>query len=149
MCEDLARFDPVMPILMAVGPNLVFALLMDGPQLKERWSGRYATALADDPGSSVLSLTCLGMIQRSGHPGHNDSRVVGLWKSRNRPAVELSLPMGAHGLVLALTPTSNSDLRSLDLRRETGGNTEYVLSGVRSVAMRNPPTWLERRVASD
>ena len=48
-----------------MGPNLVFALLMDGPQLPERWSGRYATVLADDPGSSVLTVTSLGMALKS------------------------------------------------------------------------------------
>jgi hypothetical protein len=54
ICEDLARPDPVGDMVRAVGPNLVIALLMDGPQLKERWGARYATTLADDPGSSVL-----------------------------------------------------------------------------------------------
>jgi hypothetical protein len=64
VCEDLARYDPVMPTLLAVGPNLVVALLMDGPQLERRWPGRYATVLAEDPGSSVLTLTSLGMVNR-------------------------------------------------------------------------------------
>ena len=41
----------------AIGPNLVFTLLMNGPQLKTRWPARYAKILADDPGSSVLSIT--------------------------------------------------------------------------------------------
>ena len=53
ICEDLARYDPVLTVMNAIGPNLVIALLMDGPQLERRWCGRYATALADDPGSSV------------------------------------------------------------------------------------------------
>ena len=65
VCEDLARPDPVANIVRAVGPNLVIALLMDGPQTKERWAARYATVLADDPGCSVLSLTSLGMAQLS------------------------------------------------------------------------------------
>jgi hypothetical protein len=65
ICEDLARYDPVLPALAAIGPNLVIALLMDGPQLRGRWSGRHATVLADDPGSAVLTLTSMGMIQRS------------------------------------------------------------------------------------
>jgi hypothetical protein len=37
ICEDLARPDPVGDLIRAVGPNLVVALLMDGPQLKGRW----------------------------------------------------------------------------------------------------------------
>jgi hypothetical protein len=58
--EDLARPDPVGDLVRSVGPNLVIALLMDGPQLRARWSGRYAMSLADDPGSFVLSVTSLG-----------------------------------------------------------------------------------------
>ena len=65
ICEDLARQDPVAKLVRTMGPNLVFALLMDGPQLPERWSGRYATVLADDPGSSVLTVTSLGMALKS------------------------------------------------------------------------------------
>lgn len=145
VCEDLARFDPVMPALMAVGPNLVFALLMDGPQFEGRWSGRYATALAEDPGSSVLSITCLGMVRRWNQPGQEAPRHVGLWKSRGEAAVPLILPQGAHGLVLALT-TRESGIRSLDLRQETAATVEYRLGGVRSVALQSPPAWLERRV---
>ena len=49
VCEDLARPDPVANMVRAVGPNLLIALLMDGPQTKERWAARYATVLADDP----------------------------------------------------------------------------------------------------
>ncbi|NVD97468.1 hypothetical protein [Massilia sp. BJB1822] len=48
ICEDLARADPAMNVIRAVGPNLVIALLMDGPQLAARWPGRYATVLAED-----------------------------------------------------------------------------------------------------
>ena len=36
ICEDLARPDPVGNLLRAVGPNLVIALLMDGPQINAR-----------------------------------------------------------------------------------------------------------------
>lgn len=65
VCEDLARPDPVGDVLRAVGPNLVIALLLDGPQIPSRWPGRYATVLAEDPGCSVLTLTSLGMAQMS------------------------------------------------------------------------------------
>jgi hypothetical protein len=40
ICEDLARNDPAMSVVRAVGPNLVIALLMDGPQLSHRWPGK-------------------------------------------------------------------------------------------------------------
>lgn len=62
ICEDLARADPAMNVIRAFGPNLVIALLMDGPQLSTRWPGRYATVLADDPGSAVLSFTNAAMV---------------------------------------------------------------------------------------
>jgi hypothetical protein len=51
----------------AIGPNLVIALLMDGPQLENRWPARYATVLAEDPGSAVLTVTSLGMVRRSNY----------------------------------------------------------------------------------
>ncbi len=53
ICEDLARYDPVLTVMNAIGPNLVIALLMDGPQLENR--GRPA----------VLTMTSLGMVLRS------------------------------------------------------------------------------------
>jgi hypothetical protein len=69
VCEDLARQDPVLSVMNAIGPNLVIALLMDGPQLEQRWPGKYATVLADDPGAAVLTITSLGMVARSSMPG--------------------------------------------------------------------------------
>lgn len=119
ICEDLARVDPGLALLRSLGPNLVFALLMDGPQLRARWPGTYATALADDPGSSVLSLTCAGMVDRSnatylaGSPLATVRRTVALWKNRPGPGsttppndfVEIDLPVGAHGVVLRLAGT--------------------------------------------
>ena len=80
ICEDLARLDPVNQLLHSVGPSLIIALLMDGPQLSSRWGARYATVLADDPGSSVLTLTSIGMCERQ--PGSRPAtfRVVALWK---------------------------------------------------------------------
>jgi hypothetical protein len=145
VCEDLARFDPVMPVLNAVGPNLVFALLMDGPQLQSRWSGRYATVLAEDPGSAVLSLTCLGMVRRSASPSEDVPPIIGLWKSRHDPVVQLSLPKGCHGLVLGLTAFESSQ-RTLDLRQgfNAGVAVEYRLGGQYAVSLPSPPDWLER-----
>jgi hypothetical protein len=101
ICEDLARPDPVGDLLRAVGPNLVIALLMDGPQIKERWSARYATTLAEDPGCSVLSLTSAGMSKLSRpSSGTNRSRVIGLWKdAHSSTPVEIELPDGCGGVV--------------------------------------------------
>ncbi len=95
VCEDLARIDPVQTALRAVGPNLVIVLLMDGPQFEKRWPGRYATILADDPGSAVLTLTSLGMVQRSTFPGEEERREIGLWKeTASMAARELKLDAG-------------------------------------------------------
>ena len=85
ICEDLARQEPVAEVVRAVGPNLVLALLMDGPQLRNRWSSRYASVLAEDPGSSILSITSLGMSKRSepsiDTPGQQDKRfTIALWR---------------------------------------------------------------------
>jgi predicted amidohydrolase len=99
VCEDLARSEPAGEMLRAVGPNLVVCLLLDGPQLPDRWSARYAMALADDPGSSVLTLTSLGMAQL----GKNPSRAVALWKDGQSGGVqEISLPSNREAAVLEI-----------------------------------------------
>jgi hypothetical protein len=104
ICEDLARQDPISEVVRAVGPNLVIALLMDGPQLRSRWSARYATVLADDPGSSVLTLTSLGMAIMSRPGGRNPSRVVALWKdAATSEAREIELAANSIGVVLSLS----------------------------------------------
>jgi len=144
ICEDLARFDPVLPVVTAVGPNLVVALLMDGPQLEARWSGRYATVLAEDPGSSVLTLTSLGMVLRSRKPGEEIRRVVGLWKERGGSAVQLTLPPEAHGIVLSLV-CRHAEQRTLDLRSDGGAALEYTLGGVSAVGLTKNKGWVERR----
>jgi hypothetical protein len=104
ICEDLARQDPVAEIVRAIGPNLVIALLMDGPQFRSRWSARYATVLADDPGSSVLTLTSRGMAMMSRPGGHSASRVVALWKDASTPeAREIEFSDKSAGVVLSLS----------------------------------------------
>jgi hypothetical protein len=87
ICEDLARLEPVSEVIRGIGPTLMLALLSDGPQLSNRWSARYATVFADDPGTSVFSLTSLGMAKRSNMKGsepfeqeRNEQHVIGLWK---------------------------------------------------------------------
>ena len=145
VCEDLARQDPVLPVIRSIGPSLVVALLMDGPQLASRWSARYATVLAEDPGSSVLTLTSLGLINRSLPPGEIVRRVVGLWKDRDGPAIELVLPECHHGLLLSLSRHAATQ-RTLDLRSDGGSVVEYRLSGIRSVKLDDSPAWLDRTV---
>jgi hypothetical protein len=104
ICEDLARQDPVTEIIRAIGPNLVVALLMDGPQLRDRWPSRYASVLAEDPGSSVLSLTSIGMAKRSrpkdGMPDRSDT--IALWRDVAFGEKEISLAPGHDACVLSL-----------------------------------------------
>src|SRR5690606_18576218 len=105
ICEDLARQDPVAELVRAVGPNLVIALLMDGPQLEGRWSDRYATVLADDPGSSVLTVTNAGMVKLDTWQGNGRSNSVALWRdavSGKSQKIELRRSTKAVSLLLRL-----------------------------------------------
>ena len=52
VCEDLAQNDDVAEVIRSVGPTIVSTHLLDRPQLTSRWSARYASVLADDPGSA-------------------------------------------------------------------------------------------------
>jgi hypothetical protein len=138
ICEDLARPEPVGDLIRAVGPNLVIALLQDGPQLEKRWPARYATSLADDPGSSVLTVTSIGMTQLSRpiDPSTGQrrpaSRVVALWRDKDLGTRQIELPEGADAVVLTLAETLQEEW-TLDGRsdgRVTGGVT---LGGIRSI----------------
>jgi hypothetical protein len=102
VCEDLAQNDEIAGLIRSVGPTLVYALLLDGPQLTSRWAARYASGLADDPGSAVLTLTSFGMVQRSRPHAHQASRVIGLWKDPARGVREMPLETGAHGVLLTV-----------------------------------------------
>ena len=102
ICEDLARQDPIAPVVRALGPDLVVALLLDGPQKKERWSHRYSSALVDEPGCSVLSISPYGMTQRSTNGGEYDpSSIVALWCDTRSPH-ELELEPDKIGILLIL-----------------------------------------------
>lgn len=102
ICEDLARQEPVAQAVRSVGANLVVSLLLDGPQLGFRWPGKYAAVLSDDPGSSVLSVTALGMTQRATGLGHDPSSDVALWSEPGEGTKTLSLKDGYDGLMLEL-----------------------------------------------
>jgi hypothetical protein len=101
ICEDLARQDPVAPVVRALGPDLIVALLLDGGQIKGRWSGRYASFLSEDPGSSVLTVSPLGMTLRSDGTGFAPSRCVAFW-SEEGFYKELELEKGKEGIILTL-----------------------------------------------
>jgi hypothetical protein len=133
ICEDLARQDPIAEVMRSVGPNLVIALLMDGPQLAARWSARYASVLADDPGSSVLTLTSLGMAVRSRGPSRSPSatpsRVIGLWKDKLHGTEEIALSSGSQACILSLACAQREEFTSDG--RSDGGMTQLpVFSGI-------------------
>ncbi|PST87269.1 hypothetical protein C9I87_18255 [Photobacterium iliopiscarium] len=105
ICEDLARQDPIAPVVRSLGPSLVVALLLDGPQMKGRWPEKYAGVLAEDPGSSVLSVSPYGMTQRSTGLGYPPSSSVALW-SDGDTTVSLDLTEKKVGISLALEKRS-------------------------------------------
>jgi hypothetical protein len=102
VCEDLAQIDEVAEEIRSVGPTVVLTPLLDGPQLNSRWAARYASVLADDPGSAVLTLTAYGMVKRSRPQGHDVSAVIGLWKDPVRGMREIPLEPGAQGVLLTV-----------------------------------------------
>ena len=133
VCEDLARQDPVAELVRTVGPNLVIALLADGPQLAKRWPSRYATVLADDPGSSVLTMTSLGMAElATPPPGEVRSRAIALWKDAFGSTTEISVPANGLGVVLSLQTQVETEWTA-DGRSDNGAASFPRLVGVHAV----------------
>lgn len=111
ICEDLARLDPAGQFVRAVAPDLVIALLFDGPQIATRWPAYHATVLADDPGSSVLTLSCLGMTKLS-QPvklgsSNTSSSVVGMWRDPRKGHVSINIPDGKEAAMLTITRSTS------------------------------------------
>lgn len=128
ICEDLARNDPCHDIMRSVAPNLVFALLMDGPQLISRWPARYASTLADDPGSTVITFTSFGLIDRSNDQFvHNKSHSVGLIRDCRGTTKEIIFPPKASAVVLTLGSEKVRDL-TIDGRATTNASEWYYIS---------------------
>ncbi len=142
ICEDLARVDPAQELVRAIGPNLILALLMDGPQLQTRWPGRYAGVLAEDPGSSVLTFTSLGLIERTNATRlFEQSRCIGLWRD-DRGAKGIHIPPDYHAIALSLTAHKIEEY-TLDGRSD-GVNAEMLrLSGIVPIKSSQPtPAWI-------
>jgi len=135
ICEDLARPDPVADLVRSVGPNLVLCLLMDGPQLAERWPGRYAGVLSDDPGSSVLTMTSFGM-SRLSRPQGKESRssVVALWRDAVYGTKEIELPSNADAVVLNLSVEYKEEWTA-DGRGDGGTSGYPVLTGSHPISL--------------
>jgi hypothetical protein len=148
VCEDLARLDEVAELIRDVGPSLVVTILLDGPQLASRWTARYASILADDPGSAVLTLSAYGMVERSRPTGHPPSRVVALWKDPTRGLREIPLDAGTQG-VLVSTAVTRARRRVADGRTPLDNATGLVVAGVfpvRAAQEAVPHTGPERTV---
>lgn len=137
ICEDLARLDPVSSLVRSVGPNLLIALLADGPQIEKRWSARYATVLAEDPGCAVLTLSSLGMVRLSRpRKGEKASNAIALWKDSESATTEIDLPDGCDAALLTLcsdeveefSADGRSDGEVTDQLKLVG--THYLKSGL-------------------
>ena len=131
VCEDLAQ-DDVATVIRSVGPTIVVAVLLDGPQLGSRWGARYASVLADDPGSGVLTLTSFGMAQRSRSARHGPSPIIALWKDSASGTREISLEPGAHGVILTLCG-DRTTRRSADGRWPVRTGTHYYEVAVNQI----------------
>lgn len=116
ICEDLARSDPCHHLLRSVAPNLMFALLMDGPQIVQRWPARYATVLAEDPGTSVLTLTSRALIQRSNDGGGFPTDwTVALWRDDVGSLIPIECRPGDDATLITLSGISKKEM-SIDSR---------------------------------
>ncbi len=136
VCEDLAQIDDVADVLRAVGPTLVVTPLLDGPQLSSRWAARYASVLADDPGSAVLTLTSYGMARRSRPHGQQASTIIALWKDTGRGTREIPLETGAHGVLISASG-DRATRRSSDGRLPVANGSEFFNMSVYQVHAAN------------
>jgi len=132
LCEDLARLEPVSDLVRSIGASLVVALLLDGPQLGSRWTARYASVLADDPGSAVCTLTSYGMVRRCRPPGREPSRVVALWKDASGKLTEIELEDGADAVLIGTNVTVGGCITA-DGRRHAGSTSTLTLAAVQSL----------------
>jgi hypothetical protein len=138
ICEDLAQLEPVSDVIRGVGPTLLTALLMDGPQLKERWSARYASVFADDPGTAVLTLTSTGMAARSSRlDGSSNAapafQTVGLWKDQPSGWKSLDLPRADDTLLLTISSGWAQEFTA-DGRSDHSSAAVFQFEGVRALS---------------
>jgi len=132
VCEDLARLDEVADLLRAIGPTLVVTTLLDGPQLATRWTARYASVLADDPGSAVVTLTSFGFVQRSMPAGRPPSRVVSLWKDPVRGLREIPLDADADAVLIPIS-VGRTTRHSADGRPPVANTANVSAESVRQI----------------
>jgi hypothetical protein len=130
ICEDLAQLEPVSGLIRGVGPTLVLATLMDGPQLKDRWPARYVGVLADDPGTSILTLTSLGMARRCQPRGYEVDSTAVLWKDQERGAYPVKCQEKTRAVLLTMTAEWKEEFTA-DGRTDRGAAARFVLQSVR------------------
>lgn len=138
ICEDLARQDPVATLVRAVGPNLVIALLMDGPQVRGRWSDRYASVLSDDPGSSVLSFTSVGMALRSHKKNsweleESNGSVIALWRDSINGATEITLNNSSAAVVISMNTVTERQFTADGREADEYPRNILILSGIHQI----------------
>ncbi|HXF64442.1 MAG TPA: hypothetical protein VNK95_22620 [Caldilineaceae bacterium] len=134
ICEDLARQEPISDLLRGIGPTLLIAVLLDGPQIRERWAGRYASVLADDPGSSVLSVSALGLTRRArSADGRAGSSQVALWKDGERGWCDVNVDGERGGVVLTVDARWRTEFTA-DGRADDTNGAIFVMSGVTPIA---------------
>lgn len=137
VCEDLAQIDDVVDLLRAVGPTILIGLLLDGPQLGSRWTARYASMLADDPGSAVLTLTSYGMVANAWRADQPPSSVVALWKDNDRGLHEIELEPDAQAILLRLN-RQTAIRRAADGRLPEHDSSDLRISDI--IQLRAAPT---------
>jgi hypothetical protein len=130
VCEDLARLEPISDLIRGVGPTLLFAILLDGPQIRERWPGRYASVLAEDPGTSVLTVSSLGMANRSTPQMRPDLEGhVALWKDQLKGWREVVLRPGEKAAIVTLGASWYEEYTA-DGRGDQRAAAVFALQGV-------------------
>lgn len=149
ICEDLARVDPCQAVIRAIGPNLLIALLMDGPQIIQRWPGRYATVLTEDPGTSVLTFTSMGLISRQNDLGkYPQACSIALWSDEKKGAKSIELPREADAIILKLKKEVKNE-RTLDGREDGCSSHVWVYENHSPVHARNLPDWIRTGSGND
>lgn len=131
ICEDLAQLEPLSDLIRGVGPTLVTALLLDGPQLPQRWPARYAGVLADDPGSSVLTVTSLGMARRCRDRGKPVDSTAVSWKDEESGWEPVKFAQNG-GVLLSLKAEWREEFTA-DGRSDHGSSAHMVLQSAREL----------------
>lgn len=132
VCEDLARQGEAAALMRDVGPTLIVVILLDGPQESQRWAGRYAGVLGDDPGSAVVTLTSAGMVRRVRGNARALAACVGFWNDRNGVPTEIMLEGDSKAILLSLAATKDEEV-TLDHRRAKQNKITLSLSGVTQI----------------